>query len=868
MHYIIVPYNNSIFIYILYRYGAQPPIELLRQLLDFKGLYDREKLFWKDVSDVLIFASAAPPGGGRAPITQRFGRHFNVLCLPPASDSSLTLIFQSILSGFLEPFVPEIQGMCAGTVAATIEVYQRISQELLPTPAKFHYLFNLRDISKVFQGILSVNKRKCASEETFTRLWVHETTRVFADRLINNDDQVWFQQLVSELCGRHLNTAYTREELYDKPIIFADFLRPDADPRYYEDVKDLPKLTAVLNDMLDNYNATFPTQMNLVFFTDALNHVSRIARVLRQPRGNAMLIGVGGSGKQSLTRMAAFVSNMPCLSIEINRGYGIAEFREDIKKFMVMTGVEGKDIVFLFTDSQIIDETMLEDLNNVLNTGEVSNLFASDETDKIVADMIPVCKEAEIPETRDNCLAYFTTRVRAKLHIVLAMSPVGDSLRIRCRQFPSLINCCTIDWFHSWPETALVSVAERFLGELTLPSEEIRAAVVRMCGFVHRSIETTAVQFYHELRRRIYTTPKSYLDLVNLYLSMLKDLQDVVDVNSDRMRVGVRKLTETNAIVDNLRAELIQLEPVLKTKTIETEALLAQVAVDSEDAAIVAEKVAQEEEEVSRQAAETSAVAEDAQRDLDRALPALESAVKALKSLTKADITEVKSFPKPPEAVRIVMEAVCVLLGEKESWDSAKAVLSKSDFMERLTTYDKDNIPESRLKKLRREYINHELMQPEKVKTVSAAGLGLCLWARAMDVYADVAKEVEPKKMRLNEMNAALAKTTATLKEKQDQLKAVQDKVANLRQTCDDTLSEKNRLQQESDTTAQRLVRAEKLTSGLNSEGERWKGNITSLAAEKSNLIGDCFLSCACIRLVNIYLYCSACLYSVCIYIM
>jgi dynein heavy chain len=178
---------------------------------------------------------------------------------------------------------------------------------------------------------------------------------------------------------------------------------------------------------------------------------------------------VGGSGKQSLTKIASFVAGMACLSIEINRGYGIMEFREDIKTFMMKTGVEGNDVVFLFTDSQIVVETMLEDLNNILNTGEVANLFPQDETDKIVSDMIPVCKENGIIESRDNCLAYFVSRVRDKLHIVLCMSPVGDALRIRCRQFPSLINCTTIDWFHGWPESALVSVAERFLGDLELP---------------------------------------------------------------------------------------------------------------------------------------------------------------------------------------------------------------------------------------------------------------------------------------------------------------------------------------------------------------------------------------------------------------
>jgi len=211
-------------------------------------------------------------------------------------------------------------------------------------------------------------------------------------------------------------------------------------------------------------------------------------------------------------------------------------------------------------------------------------------------------------------------------------------------------------------------------------------------------------------------------------------------------------------------------------------------------------------------------VAADAQRDLDRALPALESAVKALNSLTKADITEVKSFTNPPNAVRVVMEAVCVLLGEKENWETAKKLLSRSDFLDLLQNYDKDNIAESRLKKLRKQYINAEEMQVEVILKVSKAGSGLCLWARAMDVYADVAKEVGPKKLRLDEMKAQLAITTAELKEKQAQLKIVLDRVAGLQRTRDETLAEKNGLQAESDTTAKRLVRAEKLTNGLNSE--------------------------------------------------
>ena len=74
-------------------YGSQPPIELLRQFQDFGGMYDREKLFWKEIHDITICAACAPPGGGRNLVTPRFIRHFSMFCLPPPSEHSLKHMF-------------------------------------------------------------------------------------------------------------------------------------------------------------------------------------------------------------------------------------------------------------------------------------------------------------------------------------------------------------------------------------------------------------------------------------------------------------------------------------------------------------------------------------------------------------------------------------------------------------------------------------------------------------------------------------------------------------------------------------------------------------------------------------------------------
>lgn len=153
------------------RYGAQPPIELLRQFCDQGFIYDREKKFPLRIVDTTLICSAAPPEGGRNKLTQRFTRHFHVLSIPHTSEESMITIFKTILDGFFSRgFKSDIMAIIPQVVSATIHVYQQISAELLPTPAKSHYLFNLRDVSKVFQGMLMSKPRNFTNPDILIKL--------------------------------------------------------------------------------------------------------------------------------------------------------------------------------------------------------------------------------------------------------------------------------------------------------------------------------------------------------------------------------------------------------------------------------------------------------------------------------------------------------------------------------------------------------------------------------------------------------------------------------------------------------------------------------------------------------------------------
>ncbi len=101
------------------------------------------------VKDCIFTAACAPPSGGRNPVTPRLFRQFNMLWVPDLSQRSMEHIFNSILKGFLTP-TKGLEKLSYSLVKSSIDIYFRISKDLLPTPSKCHYTFNLRDVAKVF----------------------------------------------------------------------------------------------------------------------------------------------------------------------------------------------------------------------------------------------------------------------------------------------------------------------------------------------------------------------------------------------------------------------------------------------------------------------------------------------------------------------------------------------------------------------------------------------------------------------------------------------------------------------------------------------------------------------------------------------
>ena len=119
--------------------------------------------------------------------------------------------------------------------------------------------------------------------DVFTRLWIHECSRVFNDRLINDEDRGFFREVVSDLLKSKFKVNWNKDELFEgkNSIIFSMLLRLDAEDKLYEEIQDKNKLFKMLEDKLVDYNISSTSHMDLVFFDDAINHICRISRILR-----------------------------------------------------------------------------------------------------------------------------------------------------------------------------------------------------------------------------------------------------------------------------------------------------------------------------------------------------------------------------------------------------------------------------------------------------------------------------------------------------------------------------------------------------------------------------------------------------------
>lgn len=855
-------------------FGAQTSVELLRQLMNYSFLFDiknRKKIY---LEDVLVAGSCGISNDHYSSICRRFLSHFNCFAINKFSEDSVHRIFSYVLMhGFKKGgHSADVINQVNQIVSATLKIYYSALNVLKVTATKCHYVFNLHDLSRLCAGCAMLRKESVDNKRMFAKVWFHESMRTFHDRLINDEDRHWIFQQISNATMEFFKDALDQIlELYQNDdgeltlqgtskLIFGTYCHIESGDIRYEEMPSWNKFTEIVQSNLDEYNASHRIKLNIVLFSYALQHLNRICRIISIPSGSGLLIGLGDSGRRSLTQIAAFMCKQSLFQPDVSQGYEFQNWREDVKTVLKASGGTGNNAIFLVSDNEITHEGILTDIGSLLSTGEIPNLWPVDEKQEVL-EMVRLDAQGgnrNIDVSPAQVFSFFVNRSKQKLHIILCFSPIGNTLRNRLIRYPSLLNCCTVDWFDDWPTEALVMVSRSFLSDIKMP-EETMSAVIESSVVFHQTAKLEYERFFNESGHRNYVTTAAYLELHHCFKKLYENKQQKIADAIRRYTGGLNTLVEATEAVNSMQTELNLLHPKLLTMAKNLSEMAVEIEAKTREANVATDHVRREQEIANEQTASAEAMEKECLQDLAQAVPVLEDALQALNTLKPADITLVKSMKNPPSAVKLVMAAVCVMKGVPpdrindpstgkkivDYWGPSKRILGDMGFLQSLKDYDKDDISPDIMKKIRKDFIPHKDFQPHIVAKASSAAEGLCKWIQAIENFESVNTVVQPKKLKLQNAKSNLKATKKVLAEKRRAAAALEAKVMGLNKDLETANSEKRRTEEEVQMCNGRLKRAEELISGLGGEKSRWTKSTQDLQSVHEHLIGDVLIASA-----------------------
>jgi dynein heavy chain len=876
----------------------------------------------------LQYVATMNPSSGSFTVTPRMQRQFATFAVHMPGADELKTIYRYILEdhfttkrGFKDDIVDLVRSSNRSSnegvlLEAVVDLHEAVVAAFPPSAVNFTYQFTLREISGVIRGLCRANAAVITSPKKLLRLWTHESDRVYGDRLADVGDKTKYEDLRRSAAKKAFSgIVKSLVDIEAKPLLFADFMHvkinggEDDDEeenvpkqaegatasggqtaavssiRVYEEISDYDSLHKVLykfmgetsSDQQKKNGATTSSsssvdqdsrQHNLVLFPEASQHVVAIARALSTGQ-HPLLIGPGGSGRQSLARLAAKVAGFEAVSLASTADYALPEFITDLMSVYQKTGVKNIPCALILTDSQLSHDSMLVPLNDLLATAEHAGLCSnSEDKDAICAAVKNEARAAGMLDTPAQLWGFFLSRVRANLRIVLCASPVGDRLRVWARRFPALMSSMAFDTFGGWPRTALCAVSQRLLlennnssatisdgnmsaGPLVLDKSLVES-VSEAAAAIHEAVAAACVKYWTVYRRRAYVTPKSFLELVSMYNQLLKQKREELKNAKLRLQNGVSKISEARSAVLLLQKELEKEQVVVEEKKAAAAALVDSLGVEKAAADVAVEAGKGNEAAAIAIQEEVSSAQLACAADLEKAEPIIKEAEAALNSLDKASLGELKSFSKPaPDIVAVV--AACMVLTAPAgkpvkdlSWPAAKRWMGDVNaLIKSLTAFDKDNVPVAAVDRVEHEFVSQQGFKPDLVRTKSFAAAGLCSWVINICKYSRIYAIVAPKRAALAEANSRLDDSNRRLAGARSYVAGLLSKVAALQDELAAATAAKNAAIAQAENTARKAALAEKLISGLAGEYVRWQASIEALARQEKTIIGDALLSAA-----------------------
>jgi dynein heavy chain 1, cytosolic len=472
-------------------------------------------------------------------------------------------------------------------------------------------------------------------------------------------------------------------------------------------------------------------------------------------------------------------------------------------------------------------------------------------------DLVDVNSETELYH-------WFLTNVREYLHVVLTINPSSGEFTSRTVASPALVNRCTIDWFGDWELATLQQVSQERIRDLALlpvchgvfaSEREAKEAVVESLCMIHQATQN----INHALRVRhanqgSFVTPRHFTDCVSHFVTVFHEKQKVSSDSLVHLRNGLTKLQQTSQEVSAQQATLRESEVELEASSQRAQQMLERIVTETDvtkkekAAAVALEKQLQDEH---------AQIADDAKRmsiELAEAEPALKEADAALSTVKPEYLREIRAYTMPPPMVKRTLEAVCVLMGERNSqdWETLKNQIRRDDFLTSVRTFRPDDINEAAREHVRVMMKDSKFSIEAAYRASKAAG-PLMQWVFFQVKYSAIYQRVAPMRTQIEGLIKARDIKLQGLEKAQQEVQAKEASLQQLKAEYQSATSQIGELKRRIENVSAKCNRAQTILRQLLDERDRWQAEVKSSDSEARTTLGDCIMSAVFLTYTGFY---------------
>ncbi|CAD7696589.1 unnamed protein product [Ostreobium quekettii] len=728
-------------------------------LITYKGFYDTS-LEFVSLQSIQIVASMMDPNSlGRSAVSKRLTSIMRIGYMAYPTRQELKQIYSEMLSGVFKDLAAEDaswqQGLhsSAAICSLMIDVYFGVLKRFSVEECR-HYVFTPRMLTQWVNGLRRYGLHGSAGPLDVV---YHEGCRIFRDRLVGCEALTDFDRLILPplkalgFAGDPGGFFWTSLGLSAQPQLQTSERRSQLSRWSSGDLNEL------FQEKIKSYEREH-NPLNMILLEEVVERISRFDSCLSLPGGSMLLTGPNGVGRRTCVKLVAYMHHMEVFSPQLTRGYGIRNFREDLKELLIRAGIEGQPVCLVLEDHQIVDASMLECVNSIISGGEVPGLMTNEELEKALEPLKGQMAEEGFHHTK--VFSFFASRVKRNLHVVLSLDPNGEGYCRRLESNPSLVSRCFIQCLEHWSPDGMVHLAKALLQNNG------------GCGDAADDLKNV-----HQTMTDRGATPRQFVSLVNLFKAIFLTKQENLTEQKRFLEGGLGKLSEAEKTVDDLSKGAEERRSLLVAKQCEAEDALHKITSSMEQAAERKQEVENIQKKLAVEEMELSQKRGGVEEELTAVQPLIDQARKAVGQIKPDNINEIRSLKMPPEGIRDVLEGVLLLMGQKDtSWNNMRKFLANKSVKDQIINYDARKITHpmrSKVEKLLQS--KAASFEHANIYHVSVAAAPMASWVKANLEFSKVLENVAPLEDKLQGL-------TASLKASQDRLITCEEDLAALDQ--------------------------------------------------------------------------------------